>query len=269
MYDYIRSGLVVSTFYIWWFISRAIVSPAKYAGACISGVASTVYNFKLPAIALSDLPLVPTLPKPYFQNLPKFNFKNLPSMSLPPFGELPGISHVYQFVTQEINFPTMSLDLWSSFLTTFYSVEESFVWITYTHPLSLLERITDVSTISTTFYFIIRFILNLLFGTRFDAIDQRMASRSIAWNLFFLFRYIVQWVIWPVSICVRGSYALLTIPDTVTKVLLNITWPVLLIMLKRDHPTAIYDLGAMVVMLLIIVSIQLLPSKLSLTRQYN
>jgi hypothetical protein len=233
------------------------------ARSCIAEAASTVYNFKLPAIVFPDvknLSLVPAVVTEFLQALPKPSLQASPLISIPPFSELP--------IVKQIMGASPNVDFWPQFLGFFYDISQFLVWITCTVPFALLNDVTNLPQCRRIFYTICRFNLNLLFGLPFQQVDQNMGSASIVWQLYFGFRYAVHLIMWPVMIILGWLWSVKTGRETTTTVLLRVWWPTLLANLKA---TAMHNFVYMIILIVlpsVIVSKPISPETYSATHVF-
>ncbi|KAE9380989.1 hypothetical protein N431DRAFT_396280 [Stipitochalara longipes BDJ] len=250
----IHEDVISTAFYVWTVISWAIITPFARAGTCVCQWTSAVYNFKLPAIALPDIndhSLVPASARELSEKLRK----ELTMLSAPPLKEWPGINSFLQAWS--------NIDIWGSFR----AVGGHFLWLVFT-PIAFISGVISSSlnflqelaaAVSNVLQFhsalsnVIDFGANAFFEVPFTGVDQYMDSASLLWKLFFAFRYVVQWIIWPVMIIPRGLWSISNLAETSYKVLVRYAIPLFWIHLERNHPSAVFDFVTFMVFLIMVI----------------
>ena len=218
---------------------------------------SAIYNFRLPSIALPDIneySLVPESVREFAEKL----LEDLPTISAPSLEKHPLLGS--------------ALQAWSNIdiLGFFSAVGDYSVWLV-TAPIKLCAgaslwllatvadfyiQVSNFLRLRLAFYGILNFIANVFFGVPFTGIDRYMGSPSLLWNLFFVFRYIIRWLVWPFMIIPRGLWAASNIADAAYDVLVKFAWPVFFMRLKNSHPSAVSDFFVLIlVALFFIISI--------------
>ncbi len=150
---------------------------------------------------------------------------------------------VYEFKPPVIAAPDTSSFEFGKFL----------LWI-WTASSSFLGGLTDAETIVHAFTTMVHFLLNLLFATPFEELDQYLETVPVLGEPFFIFRYWVQWIMFPMLIIIRGFWATIAISNTGAFVLANVALPTYFMMMNEAHPKAFRDCLFSVLLFIFLVS---------------
>jgi hypothetical protein len=203
-YQYLFPVLILA----WRWGFSGVFTPFLYCWSHIAGPAHAVYNFKLPptTVDMNQLPIIGSFPT-VWRELPSFGFHSVPSVAIVPFGQLPVISHVIRAVS---NISDISLiGLKSAVLAQIHNIVP-FIVSFYNESKDLRGRSFEAKTAAGTLHAILFSVLNLCFNVPFEELDQYMATLPMLGVPFFVLRYFMSWIMWPVLIIIHGSWAILT-----------------------------------------------------------